>query len=148
MNAFTPRHYLFAPLPCVLLCVLLVAPVLAQTEATDAPTQPQIQAQVDSTMKHLDLTSEQEDPVRSILENSFTQRLATLEKHGLSPQALQQGERPGFRTRLRLKRDMDKLRSDTKKQLKAVLTDEQLTAWETLEASRQAQMRERMSGTN
>ena len=125
-----------------LLCMLLASPLYAQTAASSEEARERIRAQIEESLERLQLTEEQRETVRPILDESFTQRLAVLEKHGIDLENQGANERPGFRTMRKLGKDMDKVRKDTEEQLQAVLTADQMKVWKEMEEERRARMRE------
>ncbi len=130
-----------------LLLILLAAPLAAQTIVPNEEAKARMNDQVRATMERLELTQEQQEVVRPIIENNMRQRLAVLEKHGIDPAELQQGKRPGMRTMRKLRSDMERLGKATEKQLGEVLTDDQMATWKALEEERRDQMRKQMRGS-
>ena len=127
-----------------LLLLLLASPLYAQTTAPSEEAIERIRAQVQETQERLQLTKAQKETIRPILEESFEQRLAVLEKHGIDLENRDANERPGFRTIRKLRKDMDKVRKETEQQLEEVLTADQMKVWKELEEERRAQMREQL----
>ena len=125
-----------------LLLLLLASPLYAQTAAPSKEARERIRAQVEASLDRLQLTDEQREAVRPIVEETFAQRLAVLEKHGIDPANLNADNRPGYRTMRKLGKDMDKVRKETEKQLQAVLTADQMEVWKEMEEERRARMRE------
>ena len=125
-----------------LLLLLLASPLYAQTAAPSEEARERIRAQIEESLERLQLTDEQRKTVRPIMEESFAQRLAVLEKHGIDPANLNADNRPGYRTMRKLGKDMDKVRKETEKQLQAVLTADQMEVWKEMEEERRARMRE------
>ena len=127
-----------------LLLLLLASPLYAQTAAPSEEAIERIRAQVQETQERLQLTEAQQEAIRPILEESFEQRLAVLEKHGIDLENRGANERPGFRTMRKLRKDMDKVRKETEKQLDNALTADQMKVWKELEEERRARMREQL----
>ena len=127
-----------------LLLLLLASPLYAQTAAPGEEAIERIRAQVQETQERLQLTEAQQETIRPILEESFEQRLAVLEKHGIDLENRDANERPGFRTMRKLRKDMDKVRKETEKQLEDVLTADQMKEWKAIEEERRARMREQL----
>ena len=125
-----------------LLLLLLAAPLYAQIAAPSEEARERMRAQIEESLERLHLTDAQRETVRPILEESFAQRLAVLEKHGIDLENQDANDRPGFRTMRKLGKDMDNVRKDTEKQLQAVLTADQMNLWKELEEERCARMRE------
>lgn len=128
----------------MLLLVLLASPLYAQTAVPSEETIERIRAQVQETQERLQLTEAQQEAIRPILEESFEQRLAVLEKHGIDLENRDANERPGLLTLRKVRKDMDNVREETEKQLNDVLTADQMNVWKELEEERRARMREHL----
>ena len=128
----------------MLLLVLLASPLYAQTAVPSEETIERIRAQVQETQERLQLTEAQQEAIRPILEESFEQRLAVLEKHGIDLENRDANERPGLLTLRKVRKDMDNVREETEKQLNDVLTADQMNVWKELEEGRRARMREHL----
>ena len=87
--------------------------------------------QLFATMKErLNLTKEQEEKVRSIIDESMGKKRTILKKHG-------DQERKNMRT---LQKDMQALDKDTEKQLASVLTEEQIKEYQKIQEKRCQEM--------
>ena len=86
---------------------------------------------VDALVAALDLTSEQTDRARSLLEEHLRTKKAILEGHGID--LGKPGERPGLWTLLKLRRDIAENREGIMERLSAILSEAQLEAFEELE---------------
>ena len=144
MNTTIPYIALRASRILPLLLLLLASPLYAQTTAPSEEAIERIRAQVQETKERLHLTEAQEEAIRPILEESFEQRLAVLEEYGIDLENQGSNERPGFLTLRKLRKDMDKARKETEKQLEEVLTADQMNVWKELEEERRARMREHL----
>ncbi|MEM1093534.1 MAG: hypothetical protein AAGJ10_02940 [Bacteroidota bacterium] len=136
--------YRTVTLACVLL--LFAVPLHAQTAAPAEITPERIAQQVDADLDQLSLTEAQRETVRPIMTSAFAERLVVMEKHGVNPAQMQSGKRPGLRTLRRMKKDMDALNKATEEELEAVLTEEQMAQWRTIEKERQDRMRAQLRG--
>jgi Spy/CpxP family protein refolding chaperone len=121
----------------------------ASTEAADTVVYgsllpAEMREQMRMTIERLELTDDQRDPVHSIIERSSEQRLAVMEKYGLSLERMQSGDLPDMRTLRRMSGEMEALSSDTKRRLKRILTRDQMRTWNEIERARQQQMRSQM----
>ena len=125
-----------------LLFLLLASPLYAQTAAPNEEARERIRTQIEASLERLQLTEEQRETVRPIVEEGFAQRLAVLEKYGIDLENQDAIERLGFRTKRKLGKDMNKVRKETEKQLQAVLTADQMNLWKEMEEERRARMRE------
>jgi hypothetical protein len=134
-------RYLFA-LP--VLTLLTATPLRAQADEVSDLMRARINAQIQESMEQLQLSEEQQEVVRPILEENFTKRLAVMAKYGLDPQSMMEGDRPGRRTLRRMRNDIDEVSKNTEEQLKTVLTDEQIDLWNEMEEERRSRMREQM----
>ncbi len=131
---------------CAFFLVLMAAPLHAQTTASSDELSARVQSQVEDSLERLALTDDQREPVRLILEATFADRLAVMERHGVDPAQLQAGNRPGYRTMRRMSKDIDRVRKATERQLQEVLTEDQMDVWSTMEDERRARMRAQLTG--
>jgi len=91
--------------------------------------------QLFATMKErLNLTKEQEEKIRPIIDAGMEKKQAILKKHG-------EQEREKIRT---LEKDMQALDQDTEKQFGSVLTEEQLKEYQKIQKERCQEMRPEM----
>lgn len=74
-----------------------------------------MQEQVEITMDSLNLTGRQQDGVRPILEDSFAERSAIMEKYGIDPADLDAQRRPGYRTMRKMQKEMRKVQDQTER---------------------------------
>ena len=84
----------------------------------------------------LELTPEQTKQVRSILKEYFDAQMAVLDRHGVAP-----GERPGFRTLRRLRKDLGANNERTTERLSAILSEAQLATYEAFQAEQRKKLR-------
>lgn len=132
-----------------LVLLLLAMPLYAQdTESeekamTDKASE-RFRAQLQETEERLQLTDEQPETVRPILEEATRQRQAVLEKHGVDLEGTEKADRPGRRTLRRMRNDLQEVNKETQRELEDVLTSEQMKQWEALQEERRAEMREQL----
>ena len=145
----TPTALRFSSILTSLL-ILLSFPLDAQTTEPREPIVKQreaaaerISTQVKGALERLQLNDEQREAVRPIIEANFEQRLAVLQKHGINPKNRDATKRPSIRKMLALRNDLGKVVNKTEKELRKVLSDEQMNVWKELEKERREQMRER-----
>ena len=129
----------------VVLFSLFSSPIWAQGVVLSEEQQSQLDQNIELTKERLELTDEQSVVVEEILRNSMTERFVILDKYGINP-IDPNFQRPDMRTMKRMRGDMERLDSDTQKQLKNQLTKDQMKTWKKLEKERQNHMRERMMG--
>lgn len=134
-----------------MLFTLLATPLFAQsvgageiTGETQMSEQiaKQIAEQIAVTKERLQLTEEQAPAVEEILKNTYAERLLILDKYGMNLND-PNFERPDRRTMMRLRKDMDQLDEDSRKQLSKHLTKDQMKTLKSMEKERQQRMRER-----
>ena len=108
-------------LALALVASLWLAPLTAAQGRMGDPAEMQkrMTAQTDTLLQKLDLTAEQEEPVRAILEARNTKRMELMESARAS------GSRMGLRE------DMAALNEETAMKLGEVLTDNQMTVYNT-----------------
>lgn len=104
----------------------------------------EMREQMRLAVERLELTEEQRDPVHTIIERSSEQRLAVMEKYGMSLERMTSGDLPNMSTLRRMGGEMEALDKDTEKRLKRVLTPDQMDTWKEIERERQRQMRAQM----
>ena len=132
-----------------LVLLLLAMPLYAQdTESEEKAmidkASERFRAQLQETEERLQLTDEQPETVRPILEEATRQRQAVLEKHGVDLEGTEKADRPGRRTLRRMRNDLQEVNKETQRELEDVLTSEQMKQWEALQEDRRAEMREQL----
>lgn len=105
------------------------------------------QQQIQQTIERLELTDAQIGQVEPVLEASAAARQEILSRYGMNP-ASRQGTagKPGLREMRAMRKDMHALRKDTMGELEQILSDEQLEEFKSIQAERQAEMREQLRG--
>ena len=96
-------------------------------------------------MERLELTDEQAPAVAEILQNTYAERFILLDKHGVNLDS-SNSQRPSRSTMLNLRRDMERLDADTRKQLGKHLSKQQMKTYKKIEKERQNRMRQRFMG--
>ena len=105
------------------------------------------QEQMQQTFEGLELTDEQIEQVKPVLEASVASMQEILLSYGLDPESRQgSAEKPGFRKMRAMRKEMHAVRENTLAELELVLSDEQLEEFKRIQGERQAEMRERMRG--
>lgn len=94
---------------------------------------------VDTLVSELNLSSEQTDRARPVLEEHLRAKMAILEGHGID--LAKPGERLGLWTLLKLRRDIAESREEIMERLSAILTEAQLEAFEELEDQQEKRIR-------
>ena len=121
---------------------------MAEFETIQAERKQQIRETLQSKLieaigTKLALTGKQMARVKPILQNHFDAQMGILNKHGIKIGNLERGKRPGLRTLRALRNDMDENRAKTMKQLSGILSEEQMAAFETMQAEQKERMRAR-----
>jgi len=117
----------------------------ATEDAVDEKASERFRAQMAETQERLQLTDEQTETVRPILEKATMQRHAILEKHGVDLEGTEKTDRPGRRTLRRMRNDLQEVNKETQRELEEVLTSEQMKQWEALQEERRTEMRKKLS---
>ena len=133
-----------------LVLLLLAMPLYAQDaeseeKAMSEEASERFHAQLQETEERLQLTDEQKETVRPILEEAYGQRQAVLKKHGVDLESTEKADRPGRRTLRRMRNDLQEVNKETQRELEEVLTSEQIKQWEALQEERRAEMRKKLS---
>ena len=97
---------------------------------------------IDGITAALQLTPMQADQVRPILNAHFESQMSILSMHGITPG--KNDKRLSFKNRRRLRKDLGKNSAATANQLSAILSEEQLKAFETLQAEQRKKLRKQM----
>lgn len=129
-----------------LVLLLLAMPLYAQDaeseeKAMTEEASERFHAQLQESEERLQLTDEQKETVRPILEDAYGQRQAVLQKHGVDLESTEKADRPGRRTLRRMRNDLYEVNKETKRKLQDVLTSQQMNQWEELQEERRAKMR-------
>lgn len=103
----------------------------------------QLEERIAETKQRLNLTPEQEEQLTPIIEQSFEDRLALFDKHGIERQTEGDKKRPSFKKLRSLRKDMKALNKETRTQVAEVLDDEQLKEWDKIQEENRAALRER-----
>ena len=113
-----------------LMASLWLAPLTFAQRPSPEEMKERMAIRTDTLIQQLNLTAEQQDPVRAILEASNAKRLE------LITAALESGSRMRFE-------DMDALNEETAMKLGEVLTEEQLAQYKKMQEEQAAQRRQR-----
>ena len=127
----------------LVLGVLLISAAPMKARGADADV---AREQVQEVVDRLALTDEQVEQVEPVLEKAAAKRDRILSKYGVDPDNRGSGQKPKLRTMRSMKKEMDSLRKATTKQLKGILTAEQLSEYEQIQQERQDAMRQRIRG--
>lgn len=101
--------------------------------------------QIQQTIERLELTDEQAEQVKPVLEESAAAGQEILSSYGMDPESRQDSAgKPGIRKMRAMRNEMNALRENTLGELEQVLSDEQLEDFKRIQEERQAEMRERM----
>ena len=103
----------------------------------------QLKERVAQIQLELGLTDEQVAQMRPILERSLENRVRVLESHGIEFGKEAANNDLSFREKRKLGKDLKAVREQTMEELSAVLSKEQLEAYEEMSDARRKEMRER-----
>jgi hypothetical protein len=105
------------------------------------------QQQMQQTFERLELTEEQIEQAKPVLEASAASMQEILLSYGMDPESRQgSSEKPGLRKMRAMRKEMHAVRDNTLAELELILSDEQLEEFKRIQGERQAEMRERMRG--
>ena len=103
------------------------------------------QAQMQKTIERLELTDEQLEQVKPVLQGAASEQQKILASYGMDPQSRQNAtSKPGIRKMRAMRSEMDAVRENTLSELGPILSDEQMEEFKLIQEERQAEMRERM----
>ena len=123
--------------------LLMVSPCGFADDHMGEPAQSQLQETID----RLELTDEQIEKAKPVLENAVDKRDAILKKYGMDEASLESGaKRPGRRSLRAMRGEMDELSDETIEDLRGILTVEQIDEYEALQTERREAMRNRIRG--
>ncbi len=124
-----------------ILALSLISPRLQADEHRAAMAQ----AQMQQTMARLELTDEQIEQVKPVLQGAASAQQEILVSYGMDPQSRQNGaSKPGMRQMMAMRDEMTAVRESTLEALDPILSDEQMDEFKLIQKERQAEMRERM----
>lgn len=128
----------------VLILSFLSFNALAASE-NDVDRAEQIEQRLNDIKQRLKLSDEQAEQIKPIFKAGFEARSAVLEKYGIDPE---EGKKPakklGLRKARKMKKEMDKVRSDTLSQLSGVLSKQQLEEYQQIQQESKAALREKI----
>ena len=123
--------------------VLLGTLLVASLAWADEPERTQVAARLEETKVRLALTEEQAAQLKPILEDHFDTQMTILDKHGLDIETRGSNKRPDRQQWQALRRELDENKAKTAARLAGLLSAEQLTEFENIQAERKKQLRAR-----
>lgn len=132
------RRAIVTALSVVLLVALQAENSPALSAALAPASEEQREQRFQELSSRLDLTEDQEPQVRSILADARESRLALLRANGVDIEA---GEKPSMFTMMGLRSEMSTLNEQTRDELSAILSDDQMNTYEEIASERRAEMR-------
>jgi Spy/CpxP family protein refolding chaperone len=98
--------------------------------------------------ERLELTDEQIDKVKPVLEESAAAQQAILSCYGMDRESRQDSaEKPGLREMRAMRKEMETVRKSTLGELERILSDEQLEEFTSIQEERRAEMKKRLRAT-
>lgn len=151
-NAPSPVRYIL-----ILFCVLQFSFLYAQEstqEGTAATEKSEPYAELKEEMREkfkaieerLELSDEQREAFRPVIKASSEQKLAVMKRYGIEPGDPSAIKDLGFRKKLKLRGDMQAIDKSTEKQLKEILSEDQLKVWKEIAKERREEMQKRIKG--
>lgn len=105
----------------------------------------QAQKQMEQTIERLDLTDEQIERVKPILEETRASRQAIMARYGVDPDGgAVGGKKLGLREARAMRKELNQVQEETNAELKKILNAEQLKELEVIQQERSDDMRERI----
>ena len=123
--------------------VLLVTLFFPFTAWADEPDLSQFETRLQEATSRLALTEAQQAQVKPILEKHFAAQMAILNKHGIKVGNQEDNKRLGFRQLRALRNEINENKAKIMKQLSAILSEDQMAAFEHIQAEQQERIRER-----
>ena len=99
---------------------------------------------LNSMIGRLKPTDNQNDQLMPIFLDIFQKRQSIMKKNGVDLKSRSSGERIGMKQLRSIKKEMDKLNKQTMKQLKKVLSKEQLNEYKKFQKEQRDEMRNRL----
>ena len=131
------------PLPIAI--VLLTLSLTSAHLPADDDRAAMAQAQMQQTMERLELTDEQIEQAKPVLQGAASAQREILASYGMDPQGRQNSaSKPGIRQMRAMRDEMTAVRESTLEELDPILSDEQMTEFKLIQEERQAEMRERI----
>lgn len=130
----------------LMLMVGLQSPQHVKAQNVDQESvQTQLAEEAAELKERLNLTEDQIEQMRPVLENSVERRLAILEKYDIDLENRDPDKKkPGYRTLRKMRKDMNKSREQTNKELSNILSDEQLKEYKKIQDERKDKMRAKL----
>ncbi len=123
---------------------LFVAFWLPSTFA-DADRSAQAKEVLAEAMKRLDLSDDQVEQIKPILESSGKAQRAILERYGIDPDTEPgEGKQLSMSEALALRKEMEKVRTKTLDQLEGILSRDQLREFQKMQDEQRAEMKKRI----
>lgn len=130
----------FTALAALIAMLAVGSPAIAEDDRAA-----QAQEQMEQTVERLDLTDEQIEQVKPILEESRASQQAIMAKYGVDPESRAgSGKKLDMRQARAIRKELNEVQEDTNAELKKILSAEQLEEFEVIQQERREQMRERM----
>ena len=125
-----------------MLILLTIQPAWA-----DSDEDAQREQRLAEVQARLNLTDDQLGQIRPVLQDAAEAQRSVLRRYGIDLEAAG-GPKPklGMRDGRKLRGDLQKVKSDTRKQLEGILTKQQLKEFEKLQQERSEEMRKRIRG--
>ncbi len=123
------------------LALSLISPQLQAGEDRAAMAQSQMQ----QTMERLELSDEQIELVKPVLQGAASTQQEILASYGMDSQSRQNAaSKPGMSQMMAMRDEMTAVRESTLEALDPILSDEQMEEFKLIQKERQAEMRKRM----
>jgi hypothetical protein len=125
------------PTAIVIMSILvLCGPALAQEEGPM-----DMMARIEAAKDRLDLTPEQLESMRAVMDESGQKYRAVLDKHGVS-----RGDKLSLGKKIKIGKDMRKVQKQTDKQLTEILDKDQMKEFKAIRKEMRQEAKQRMKG--
>lgn len=122
--------------------MLLVSGAAHATDREDIDAK--VKEKLEQAIVELELTDEQVEAIRPVLEASFERRAEVLDEYGIELGGREKGRRLSLRERRALRSKLKDEHKQTIEALSDVLTDDQLAAYEAMAKERQDKLKLRL----
>lgn len=122
----------------------------AETDATAgdpySELKQEMREKLEAIEERLELSDEQRESFRPVVKASGEQRMAVLKRFGVEPENPAGIKDLSFRKKMKLRGEMQAIDKNTEKELKDILSEDQLKLWKEIEEERRAEMQKKMKG--
>ncbi|MEL6359466.1 MAG: hypothetical protein AAFR21_00170 [Pseudomonadota bacterium] len=127
--------------------IVATSPAIAGEEHLSEEQRAQFEERFQENSARLNLTDDQKTSLEPILKENFEKRQELMETYNVTGEKMSRKEMRKRRGELKAFRsEMDTLREETNTRVAAILSDEQMATWTTIQEENKEAMRARMRG--